>query len=227
VLLIRDLPTEERPRERMLRLGSEYLSNAELIALLLRTGTTGESVIHLAERLLSKTGGLKGLVNMSLTELTELKGIGHAKAVQLVAGLELGRRISRALPEEKVQLQTPDDVVRLVMDEMRYLTQEHFVCIFLDTRRRVLEKKCVFIGSLDASVVHPREVLRAAIGVSASAFICVHNHPSGDPSPSREDVEVTEILFQASLTVGIDLLDHIIIGDQIFTSLKERGFLPA
>jgi DNA repair protein RadC len=210
----------------MLKLGPEYLSNAELIALLLRTGTTGESVTHLAERLLSRTDGLKGLASMSLTELTKLKGIGPAKAVQLIAGLELGRRITRTLPEEKIQLQTPEDVVCMVMDEMRFLTQEHFVCIFLDTKHRVLEKKCVFIGSLDASVVHPREVLRAAISISASAVICVHNHPSGDPSPSREDVEVTEILFQASDTVGIDLLDHIIIGDQKYTSMKERGFFP-
>jgi DNA repair protein RadC len=225
-LLIRDIPTGERPRERMLGLGPEYLSNTELIALLLRTGTTGESVTRLAERLLHKTGGLKGLVNMSLAELIELKGIGPAKAVQLVAGLELGRRITRTLPEEKVKLQSPEDVVRLVMDEMRYLKQEHFVCIFLDTRHQILEKKCLFKGSLDASIVHPREVLRAAISVSASAFICVHNHPSGDPSPSREDVEVTEMLYQAALTVDIDLLDHIIIGDQSFTSMKERGFLP-
>lgn len=226
MLLIRDLPMGERPRERMMRLGQAYLSNAELIALLLRTGTAGLSVTHLAEKLLSKTGGLKGLANMSLAELTQLKGIGPAKAVQLVAGLELGRRITRTIPAEKQQMQTPEDVANFVMDEMRYLTQEHFVCIYLDTKHRVIEKKCIFIGSLDTAVVHPREVLRAAISSSASAFICVHNHPSGDPTPSREDIEVTELLYQASITVGIDLLDHIIIGDQRFISLKERGFFP-
>jgi DNA repair protein RadC len=210
----------------MMRLGQAHLSNSELIALLLRTGTAGMSVTHLAEHVLSKTGGLRGLANMTLSELTQLKGIGPAKAIQLVAGLELGRRITRTLPAEKLRMQTPDDVANFVMDEMRYLTQEHFVCIYLDTKHRVIEKKCVFIGSLDAAVVHPREVLRAAISASASAFICVHNHPSGDPSPSREDVEVTELLYQASITVGIDLLDHIIIGDQRFISLKERGFFP-
>lgn len=210
----------------MLRLGQAYLSNAELIALLLRTGTPGVAVTHLAEHLLSQTGGLKGLATMSLSQLTQIKGIGPAKAVQLVAGLELGRRVTRTLPEEKIKIQSPNDVVDFVMDEMRYLSQEHFVCIFLDTKHCVIEKKCIFIGSLDAAVVHPREVFRAAISVSASAFICVHNHPSGDPSPSREDIEVTEMLYQASLTVGIDLLDHIIIGDSTFTSLKERGFLP-
>jgi DNA repair protein RadC len=210
----------------MLRLGQANLSNSELIALLLRTGTAGVSVTHLAEHLLSKTGGLRGLANMSLSELMNLKGIGPAKAIQLVAGLELGRRITRTLPEEKPRMQSPDDVANYVMDEMRYLTQEHFVCIYLDTKHCVIEKKCVFIGSLDASVVHPREVLRAAILASASAFICIHNHPSGDPSPSREDIEVTELLYQASMTVGIDLLDHIIIGDQRFISLKERGFFP-
>ncbi|WP_275092322.1 RadC family protein [Shimazuella soli] len=225
-MLIRDLPTGERPRERMMRLGQAYLSNAELIALLLRTGTAGLSATHLAETLLSKTGGLRGLANMSLAELTQLKGIGPAKAIQLVAGLELGRRFTRVQPVEKQRMQTPEDVASFVMDEMRYLTQEHFVCIYLDTKHCVIEKKCVFIGSLDAAVVHPREVLRAAISASASAFICVHNHPSGDPSPSREDIEVTELLYQASITVGIDLLDHIIIGDQRFISLKERGFFP-
>jgi DNA repair protein RadC len=225
-LLIQDLPIDERPRERMLRLGQANLSNSELIALLLRTGTAGVSATHLAENLLSKTRGLRGLANMSLNELMNLKGIGPAKAIQLVAGLELGRRITRTLPEEKPRMQSPDDVANYVMDEMRYLTQEHFVCIYLDTKHCVIEKKCVFIGSLDASVVHPREVLRAAILASASAFICIHNHPSGDPSPSREDIEVTELLYQASMTVGIDLLDHIIIGDQRFISLKERGFFP-
>ncbi|WP_275402165.1 RadC family protein [Shimazuella alba] len=225
-MLIQDLPIDERPRERMMRLGQANLSNSELIALLLRTGTAGVSATHLAENLLSKTGGLRGLANMSLNELMNLKGIGPAKAIQLVAGLELGRRITRTLPEEKPRMQSPDDVANYVMDEMRYLTQEHFVCIYLDTKHCVIEKKCVFIGSLDASVVHPREVLRAAILASASAFICIHNHPSGDPSPSREDIEVTELLYQASMTVGIDLLDHIIIGDQRFISLKERGFFP-
>lgn len=225
-MLIRDLPTGERPRERMLQLGPEFLSNTELIALLLRTGTAGESVTHLAERLLSKTGGLKGLIDLSLAELTEIKGIGPAKAVQLVAGLELGRRFTRTLPEEKIKLQSPEEAASYVMDEMRYLKQEHFVCLFLDTRHHIIEKKCLFKGSLDASIVHPREVLKAAISVSAAAFICVHNHPSGDPSPSREDVEVTDLLLQASLAVDINMLDHIIIGDQSFTSMKERGFLP-
>lgn len=225
-MLLRDVPEEERPRERMIRFGAEHLSNAELIALLLRTGSTGESVMLLAQRVLGHAGGLKGLTSASWQELTQIRGIGPAKAVQLMAGVELGRRISRAMPEEKYAIRSPYDAVQFVMDELRYLQQEHFLALFLDTKYRVIDKKCIFKGSLNASVVHPREVFLEAIRRSAAAIICVHNHPSGDPTPSREDLEVTERLVEAGHIIGIGLIDHLIIGDQSYYSMKEKGLIP-
>jgi DNA repair protein RadC len=158
-------------------------------------------------------------------QLTEIPGIGAAKAVQLMAGMELGRRISRALPEERYAIRTPGDAVQLVMDEMRFLQQEHFICLFLNTKNRVIDKKCIFIGSLNVSVVHPREVFCEAIKRNSAAIICIHNHPSGDPTPSREDLEVTARLVAAGQIVGIDLIDHLIIGDQSYYSMKEKGLI--
>lgn len=225
-LMLRDVPEEERPRERMIRKGREHLSNVELIALLLRTGSTGESVMALAQRVLSQTGGLKGIAQLSYHELTKIHGIGPAKAVQILAGIELGQRLMKALPEEKDAICCPNDAVQLVMEEMRFLQQEHFVCMFLDTKNRVIEKKCIFIGSLNSSVVHPREIFREAIRCSAAGVICVHNHPSGDPTPSREDFEITKRLFQAGEMIGIELIDHLIIGDQLYYSMREKGVIP-
>lgn len=225
VVLIKDLPEEERPRERMIQVGKEQLSNAELIAILLRTGRTGESAMQLAQRLLHSTGGLKGLTQTEIQELVKIPGIGTAKAIQVLAGVELGRRISRALPEERPAIRQPSDAAQLVMDELRYLQQEHFICLFLNTKFQVVDKQCIFKGSLNASVVHPREVFKAAIHRSSAGIICVHNHPSGDPTPSREDLEVTERLVEAGHLLGIELVDHLIIGDQTYYSMKEKGLI--
>ncbi|OYD08591.1 RadC family protein [Paludifilum halophilum] len=225
--MIRDVPKEERPRERMTQRGASHLSNGELIAILLRTGTSSESVVTLANRVLSQTGGLKGLADMNLSEMVQIRGIGPAKAIQVLAGIELGRRISRAIPDERAAIRSPRDAADYVMDELRYLSQEHFICLFLNTKNRVIDKRCIFVGSLNASVVHPREVFREAIRRSSAGVVCVHNHPSGDPTPSREDIHVTQRLFEAGQIVGVDLLDHIIIGDQRFYSMKEKGILPS
>lgn len=156
----------------------------------------------------------------------EIRGIGKAKAVQILAGIELGRRISRAIPEERMTIRFPRDAAEMVMDEMRYLNQEHFVCLFLDTKNRVIDKECIFIGSLNTSVVHPREVFREALRRSSAGMICVHNHPSGDPHPSREDIDVTYRLYEAGEIVGVELVDHIIVGDGCYFSLKEKGLFP-
>lgn len=225
-VMIRDVPEEERPRERMIRFGAGMLSNAELIAILLRTGTSSESVVELGTRVLSQAGGLRGLVGMTFNELIQFRGIGPAKAVQLLAGIELGRRISQMVPEERTAIRSPADAARLVMEEMRHLTQEHFVCLFLNTKNRVIDKECIFIGSLNTSVVHPREVFREAIRRSAAGVICIHNHPSGDPSPSQEDLNVTARLVEAGRIIGIELVDHLIIGDGCYISLKEKGAIP-
>jgi DNA repair protein RadC len=224
-LTLRDVPEEERPRERMLQYGAQALSNAELLAILLRTGTISESAVGLAQRLLAESGGLRQLVEMSASELIKIKGIGLAKAMQIKAGIELGRRIARSVQHSTVTIRSPRDVSDLLMEDLRYLKKEHFVCLFLNTKNHVIGQETLSIGSLNASIVHPREVFVAAIKRSSASIICVHNHPSGDPTPSREDIEITKRLSEAGRLIGIDVLDHIIIGDRTFVSLKEKGYL--
>ncbi|MGD7007759.1 RadC family protein [Metabacillus sp. 84] len=225
LLKIRDFPAEERPRERLLNDGPGNLSNQELIAILLRTGSASESVLQLASRLLAHFEGLKLLKDASIEEITSISGIGQAKATQLLASMELGKRILKLSNEERYVIRSPQDGANYVMEEMRFLTQEHFVCLYLNTKNHVIHKHTVFIGSLNASIVHPREVFKEAFRRSAASFICIHNHPSGDPSPSREDIEVTKRLSECGKMIGIELLDHLIIGDRKYISLKEKGYL--
>jgi DNA repair protein RadC len=224
-LTLRDIPNEERPRERMLQFGAHVLNNAELLAILLRTGTVKESAVRLAQRLLAEAGGLRKLVDLSTEQLTSIKGIGPAKALQILAGIELGRRLARTSHPETVTIRSPHDVERYLMEEMRYLQKEHFVCLFLNTKNQVIGQETLSIGSLNASIVHPREVFLAAIKRSSASIICVHNHPSGDPTPSPEDIQITARLAEAGKLLGIDVLDHVIIGDLSSVSLKERGYL--
>lgn len=224
-LTLREVPTEDRPRERMLQYGASALSNAELLAILLRTGTVAESAVHLAERILAEAGGLRYLVDLSPQQLQEIKGIGAAKAMQIGASIELGKRLSQTTQENRVTIRSPKDAARLMMEEMRYHNKEHFVCLFLNTKNHVIGKETLSIGSLNASIVHPREVFREAIRRSSASIICVHNHPSGDPTPSQEDVQMTQRLVEAGEIVGIEVLDHIVIGDKQFISLKEQGLM--
>ncbi|WP_192894770.1 RadC family protein [Neobacillus notoginsengisoli] len=223
--MIRDYPQEERPRERFIAGGPASLSNHELIALLLRTGTKDESVLQLSNRLLSHFEGLRLLKAASLEEITAIKGIGKAKAIQLMAALELGSRVANLTNNERYVIRSPEDGANYVMNEMRFLSQEHFVCLYLNTKNQVLHKQTIFIGSLNASIVHPREVFKEAFRRSAASIICLHNHPSGDPTPSREDIEVTKRLAECGKIIGIDVLDHLIIGENKFISLKEKGYL--
>lgn len=222
-VLIREIPVDERPRERMMQYGAKSLSNAELLAILLRTGTASQSAVHIAERILSQTSGLKGLTESTIETLVQIKGVGPAKAVQILAGVELGRRISRTIPEERLTVRSPQDAADFMMDELQHLTQEHFVCLFLNTKNQVISKETIFVGSLNASIVHPREIFRKAVQRASAALICLHNHPSGDPAPSAEDRNVTRRLKEAGMILGIDVLDHIIIGEQRFYSMKENG----
>lgn len=221
--MIRDVPVSERPRERMIRDGADSLSNTELLAIVLRTGTAEESVMSLACRILNHVGELRGLKSITYDELVSIRGIGPAKALQIAAGLELGKRIATSCVPNRPIVRSPQDVANLMMEDLRYHTQEHFVCLYLNTKNQVLGKETVFIGSLNSSIVHPREVYKEAIRRSSASVICLHNHPSGDPAPSREDIEVTRRLLEAGKIVGIDLLDHVIIGDGRFYSLKEKG----
>ncbi|MBD1381198.1 RadC family protein [Metabacillus arenae] len=224
-LKIRDFPEDERPRERLLKDGPQSLSNHELLAILLRTGTKKESVLQLSNRLLNHFEGLRLLKEATVDEITSISGIGKAKAVQILAALELGRRISNLVYDDKYIIRSPQDGADFLMEEMRFLTQEHFVCLYLNTKNQVIHKQTIFIGSLNASIVHPREVFKEAFKRSAASLICAHNHPSGDPSPSREDIEVTKRLAECGRMIGIELLDHLIIGDRKFISLKEKGYV--
>ncbi|QQK78376.1 DNA repair protein RadC [Salicibibacter cibarius] len=214
------------PRERLVQEGADHLSNQELLAILLRTGTTSETVLQLAHRLLSAFDGIMMLKEASLEELQAIKGIGQVKAIELLAALELGKRIHTTHQGERYSIKTPEDVTDYVMEEMRFLTQEHFVAIYLNTKNQVLHKKTLFIGSLNASIVHPREVFKEALRRSAASIVCLHNHPSGDPSPSKEDREVTKRLVECGKVLGVEVLDHIIIGDRRYTSLREHGIIP-
>lgn len=177
--MIRDFPKEERPRERFIQSGPESLSNHELIAILLRTGTKDESVLQLSNRLLTHFEGLRLLKDASLDEITSIKGIGVAKAIQVLAAVEIGRRISNLSYEDRYCIRSPEDAANYVMNEMRFLSQEHFVCLYLNTKNQVLHKQTIFIGSLNASIVHPREIYKEAFRRSAASIVCMHNHPSG------------------------------------------------
>lgn len=223
--MLRDIPQEQRPRERMLEVGAGALSHTELLAILLRTGTEQESAIHIAQRILNEAGSLRNLVDMSVDELCQLKGIGPAKAIQLKAGIELGQRVMQTRFAERPVIRSPRDAADLLMEQLRYLQKEHFVCLFLNTKNHVISQETLSMGSLNASIVHPREVFRAAMKCSSASIVCAHNHPSGDPAPSPEDIQLTRRLVKAGEIVGIDVLDHIVIGDGKYASLKEQGFI--
>ena len=214
---------EERPRERLKKYGAGSLANTELLAIILRTGVGGDNVLNLATRLLARFGGLIGLARASLNELCGEKGIGIAKAAQLKAAMELGRRLLIASPEERLQVKSPADVANLMMTEMGMLEQEHMRLILLDSKNYILDTPTMYIGSLNTSVIRVGELFREAIKQNSAAIIVVHNHPSGDPTPSPEDVAVTELITQAGQLLDIDVLDHLIIGQQRYVSLKERG----
>ncbi|CDF58127.1 RadC family protein [Thermobrachium celere] len=222
---IKDIPIEERPRERLIKYGESALSNAELLAIILRTGTKSESALDLAKKILSMYGGITFLANSSVFELSKIRGIGFAKACQIKACIELGKRLNSFKGQEKVKITCPEDVALLVMDEMRFLTKEHFRVIFLNTKNYVIQVKDISIGSLNSSIVHPREVFLEAIKQSSASIILCHNHPSGDPNPSSEDINITKRLIDAGKILGIEVLDHLIIGDGKYISLKEKNII--
>jgi DNA repair protein RadC len=221
--MLRDMPTHDRPRERLVHVGAKAVSTSELLAIVMRTGVGGENVLRLAERLLARFGDLAGLSRASVAELTTVKGIGPAKAVEIKAALEIGRRLVASAPEERARVASPGDAANLVMSDMMFLEQEHLRLILLDTRNKVLSTPTIYIGSLNTSVIRIGELFRAAIKENAAALIVAHNHPSGDPSPSPEDVAVTRQIVKAGKLLDVEILDHIIIGRQRFVSLKERG----
>lgn len=222
---IREIPQNERPRERLQHYGPSAVSTAELLAIQLRVGTTERSAIGLGELLLSQFEGLRGVANTTIEEMSSIKGVGSVKAVQIASAFELGRRLAALSEEERPAIKSPEDVAHLLMPELRDKKKEHLKSLLLDTKNRVLKILTVSIGILDSSLVHPREVFKDAIQASAASLIVAHNHPSGDPTPSAEDKRITLRLSECGKLLGIELLDHIIIGDNRYISLKERGFL--
>jgi DNA repair protein RadC len=221
---IHDLPISERPRERLQKFGVEALSAQEILALILGRGIAGESVMVTAQRLLSQFGSLKGIASASVEELSQVKGIGIAKASQIKAAFELANRLEGYSDAgSKPVVKTPDDVVGLVRGRLKGKKKEHFLALLLDTRNQLIKMAEISVGSLDSSLVHPREVFKEAISATAASVVFAHNHPSGDPTPSEDDIRLTKRLAEAGEIVGIDVLDHIIIGDKNFLSLKREG----
>lgn len=223
-LTVKEMPEDIRPRERLLQKGASALNSSELLAILLRTGNRKETAIDMANRILHHCGGLKGLANISIEELSSFQGIGLAKSAQIKAAIELGHRIYKEVNIAKPKITKPSDVVDLVM-EMQFLDKEHFRIITLSTKNHVIGIDEISVGSLNSSIVHPREVFKKALEKNAASVILVHNHPSGDPEPSREDIQVTNRLVKAGEIMGIEILDHIIIGANNYKSLKELSII--
>ncbi|MEK7681784.1 MAG: DNA repair protein RadC [Chloroflexota bacterium] len=221
-LRIRDLPASERPRERLRDAGPNALSVAELLAILLRTGTPSESALALGSRLLAQFGGLAGLARASLREMCATHGVGEAKAAQLMAGFELGKRLLALHPEERAVVRSPADAANLLQAEMGLLAQEHLRVLLLNTKNRVLGVSEVYKGNVNSSMVRPGEVFRDAVRENCPAIIVAHNHPSGDPTPSQEDVQMTRRLVEAGKLLDIEVLDHLVIAGNSFVSLREK-----
>ena len=221
---IHDLPVSERPRERLQKFGVEALSAQEILALIMGRGISGESVMVTAQRLLSQFGSLKGIADASVEELAQLKGIGVAKASQIKAAFELANRLEGYSGSgDKPVVKTPEDVAGLVRGKLKSKKKEYFLALLLDTRNQLIRVAEISIGSLDGSIVHPREVFKEAISASAASVIFVHNHPSGDTEASEDDIRITKRLAEVGEIMGIDVLDHIIIGDKKYLSLKREG----
>ena len=221
--MIRDLPHSERPRERLQKYGASALSDYELIAILLRNGSMGESVLNLSTRVVSEYKGLGGVAKASYGELCGLHGIGDAKACQILAAIELAKRFMSLHPEARAVIRSPQDVFNLLGAEMRFFDQEHLRVLLLNTKNEVLSTQEIYKGNVNSAVIRVSEVLRPAIRENCPNIIIVHNHPSGDPTPSPEDIMVTRQIRQCAEMMDIELLDHVVIGNQRFVSLKERG----
>jgi DNA repair protein RadC len=219
---VHEMPRDERPRERLQQYGANTLQTAELLAIIFGSGIVGENVVDLSARLLREFGGLSGLLHADVPTLCAERGLGPAKAVQLKAALELGRRLSVLAPEARPQISSPGDAANLVMLEMAFLSQEQLRVLCLDTKNLVAHQQVIYQGTVNTSVVRAAEVFRPAVTRNTPAIIVLHNHPSGDPTPSPEDVRTTEQLVRAGEVLDIDLLDHIVIGQNRWVSLKER-----
>ena len=216
---LNELATTQKPRERMLSAGAAYLSHAELLAILINTGRKGASSLDIANELLKSVSNLKELKSLSINDLKKVKGMGIYKSLILKAAFELGERMHSGSVEEKIQINSPKDVANYMMAKMEHLKQEQFVVLFLDSKNIVFKQQVIFIGTLNSSIVFSE-----AVKIAANAIILLHNHPSGDVTPSREDLITTERLRECGDIIGIDVLDHLIIGDHCYLSMVEEGY---
>ncbi|MDO4711791.1 MAG: DNA repair protein RadC [Peptostreptococcaceae bacterium] len=222
---IKDIDIQERPREKLIALGASSLSEEELLAIIVGSGTQEHSALGLAKMIIHKAKGIKGLADITMSELIEIKGIKNTKATKIYAALELSRRISKARGVQRYNIDSPESVADIFMEELRYSKKEIVKLLLLDTKGGIVGDVTLSEGSLNSSIVHPREVFREAVVRAANKLILVHNHPSGDPEPSDQDIRLTERISEAGKIMGIELIDHIIIGDGEYASLKRLGYL--
>jgi len=222
---MKELPEDIRPRERLLKEGAGVLSEIELLAILLGTGSREATALELASQIMARFNSLRLLLDATVEELSQVKGVGPAKASQVKAALELARRVAQYSDLPRPVIKSPEDAACLLMEEMRHFDREHFRALLLNTKNQVIGTDNVSVGTLNSSAVHPRELFRNAIKRSAASVILVHNHPSGDPTPSKEDLDITKRLKDVGNIIGIEVLDHIIIGDNKFTSFKSKGLI--
>lgn len=219
--MLREMPKDDRPRERLLKEGPQALSTEELMAILLRTGRHDLSVMDMAKEIVYHLETLDDLKRMSAFELMKIEGIKEAKACTVIAAIELGKRLSVIKRESRLQIRTSVDVYHDVSSALSHLEQEHFMVLYLNTKSEVITKETIFIGTMNQTLIHPREIFKTAIKLSSHAILCVHNHPTGDSSPSKADLVATKKISEAALIMGIDLIDHLIIGHNEFYSIRE------
>lgn len=224
---IKELSFEERPYEKCERFGAEHLTDAELLAILLRTGTKGENSLELSKKILYQSCEKRGLIsihNWSMEQLMKIKGIGKVKAIQILCLSELAKRLTKETAEKQLDFNTPSTIAQYYMEDLRHKRQEHMKLLLLNTKSRLISEKDISVGTVNAAIISPREIFIEALQKSAVYIILLHNHPSGDPTPSIEDVQLTIQIKEAGELIGVELLDHIIIGDNCYTSLKEKGY---
>lgn len=221
---INDLANHQKPRERMLNYGASHLSHAELLAILINTGRKGYSSLDIANELLKSIVNLKELKHLSINDLNKIKGVGLYKALTLKAAFELGERMHSGSVDGKIQINNPKDAADFMMGKMEHLTQEKFIALFLNSKNIIIKQKTIFMGTLNSAIVHPREIYSEAVKCASNAIIVLHNHPSGDTTPSLEDIKTTDRLRECGDILGIQLLDHVIIGDHTYLSMVEEGY---
>ena len=221
---INDLANHQKPRERMLNYSASHLSHAELLAILINTGRKGYSSLDIANELLKSIVNLKELKHLSINDLNKIKGVGLYKALTLKAAFELGERMHSGSVDDKIQINNPKDAADFMMGKMEHLTQEKFIALFLNSKNIIIKQKTIFMGTLNSAIVHPREIYSEAVKCASNAIIVLHNHPSGDTTPSLEDIKTTDRLRECGDILGIQLLDHVIIGDHTYLSMVEEGY---